>query len=192
MMAKTDAAAIYQQVASHGRSPVGLIVALYETILRDFARALKALEAGNVEARVFEMNHALKVIGLLQESLNHARGAEAAKRFQQLYDISRAMIVSANAKADRQSINELMEMYAPVREAWQQAERKLPGEAAPVENPAQAAKTRPETPPVQASRVVSRSAVVRKPQQNGQAKTSRPSASTPGVEMEKPRGRWSA
>ena len=130
-MHNTDAAAAYQRVSSHGRSPVGMIVALYDTILRDFGRALAALGAGNVEARVNELNHAIAVIGHLEETLDHQRGGEAAHRFRQFYQVTRSMIVAANAKSDRESITELVELYAPMREAWQQAEQKLPSDAAP-------------------------------------------------------------
>jgi flagellar secretion chaperone FliS len=160
-MAIADAAATYQQVSSHGRSPVGMIVALYDTILRDFGRALAALEAGNVEARVAELNHAIAVIGHLEETLDHQRGGEAAQRFRQFYQVTRGMIVAANVKADRKSISELVELYAPMREAWHQAEQKLPSDAAPTA-PRLAGLTTPS-----------------------------PRVEVP-VEVEVPRGRWSA
>jgi len=163
-MHNTDAAAAYQRVSSHGRSPVGMIVALYDTILRDFGRALAALGAGNVEARVNELNHAIAVIGHLEETLDHQRGGEAAHRFRQFYQVTRSMIVAANAKSDRESITELVELYAPMREAWQQAEQKLPSDAAP----APAAPMRP----ADTANLSARTAVL--------------------VEAEAPRGRWSA
>ena len=136
MMTGNDAAAMYHQVSSHGRSPVGMIVALYDTILRDLRRALAALDAGNVEARVFELNHAIAVIGHLEETLDHERGGQAAKRFEQFYKVTRAMIVSANTQANRKPISELVELYRPMREAWHQAEQKLPAEVPGAATPA--------------------------------------------------------
>jgi len=126
-MAANDAAAAYHQVSAHGSSPVGLIISLYDTILRDFRRALAALDAGNVETRIFELNHAITVIGHLQEVLDHERGGEAAKRFEQFYGVTRGMIVDANAQPSRGSINNLIELYGSLREAWQEADRKLQG-----------------------------------------------------------------
>ena len=55
----------YQHASAGGASPVGNIVALYDTILRDFRRALAALTVGDVETRVYELNHALTVIAHL-------------------------------------------------------------------------------------------------------------------------------
>jgi flagellar secretion chaperone FliS len=126
-MPANDAAATYQQVSAHGGSPVGLIVSLYDTILRDFRRALAALDAGNVETRIFELNHAITVIGHLQEVLDHKRGGEAAKRFEQFYGVTRGMIVNANAQPSRESINSLIGLYGSLRQAWHEADRKLQG-----------------------------------------------------------------
>jgi flagellar protein FliS len=116
----------YQQAAVSGASPVGLIVALYDTILRDFARALRALQDGNVEARVSELNHSLLVIGHLQSVLNFEQGGDAAKIFEHFYDITRGMILHANIAATPESIQELIDMYGSMRQAWFQADQKLP------------------------------------------------------------------
>jgi flagellar protein FliS len=116
----------YQQAAASGASPVGLIVSLYDTILRDCARALKALQDGNVEARISELNHALLVIGHLQSVLNFEQGGDAAKIFEHFYDITRGMIVQANITATRESIEKLIEMYGGMRQAWFQADNQLP------------------------------------------------------------------
>ena len=126
-MAAQDAAATYQKLSAHGSSPVGLIVSLYDTILRDFRRALAALHAGDVETRIFEMNHAVTVIGHLQEVLDHKRGGEAAGRFEQFYALTRGMIVDANAKPSRAAIDNLIGLYGSLRQAWQEADRKLQG-----------------------------------------------------------------
>jgi flagellar protein FliS len=126
-----DAAASYQQVSAHGGSPVGNIVSLYDTILRDFRRAQAALDAGMVETRVFELNHALDVIGHLEGVLDHQRGGEAARRFEGFYRITRGLIVAANAEPRRESIDNLIEMYSSLRQAWEEAERKLQGSEPP-------------------------------------------------------------
>jgi flagellar protein FliS len=126
-----DAAATYHQVSAHGGSPVGMIVSLYDTILRDFRRAQAALDAGLVETRVFELNHALDVIGHLEGVLDHKRGGEAARRFEGFYRITRGLIVAANAEPSRESIDNLIEMYSSLRQAWEEAERKLQGSEPP-------------------------------------------------------------
>ena len=116
----------YQQNSARGASPVGLVVSLYDTILRDFRRALDAIARGNVEARVFELNHALVVIAHLQSVLDFERGADAAKRFNSFYEVTRGMILSVNVDASRDTLQKLIEMYSSMRQAWQQAESQVP------------------------------------------------------------------
>jgi flagellar protein FliS len=116
----------YQKAAAAGATPVGIVVALYDTILRDFRRALEALDAGNIQFRVFELNHALSVIAHLQNTLDFTRGHDAAKTFDRFYHVTRGMIVAVNARADRTILLQLIEMYGSLRQAWQEVDRKLP------------------------------------------------------------------
>jgi flagellar protein FliS len=123
----------YQHAAARGASALGQIVALYDTILRDFGRALAALKCGDVEKRVFELNHAIIVIGHLQGALDHERGGEAAKQFERLYKVTLGMIVNANIRATSESLEELIEMYGGLRQAWSQAEQQ--SATPPVQSP---------------------------------------------------------
>lgn len=116
----------YQQASAHGASPVGLVLSLYDTILRDFRRADAAMAQGNVETRVFELNHALTVIAHLQSVLDFKRGGDAAKRFSNFYEVTRGMILSVNVDAKRETLQKLIEMYSSMRQAWQQAESQFP------------------------------------------------------------------
>lgn len=124
-MNQDSAAFAYQQSNARGASPLGQVVALYDTILRDFHRALAAIEAGQVETRVFELNHALTVIGALQSALDFERGGDAAKVLERFYNVTRPMILGANVRASREAILNLVDLYQGVRRAWQQAERNL-------------------------------------------------------------------
>ena len=138
----------YQQASANGASPIGQIVALYDTILRDFRRALVALKAGNIEARVYELDHAIVVIGYLQYVLDHERGGEPAKNFAQFYNVARGMIVQANIKATPEAVEELIELFSGVRQAWYQLEQLSsagpaqatgqPGDAESMETPSPA------------------------------------------------------
>lgn len=115
----------YLQGAAQGSSPIGQVILLYDTILRDFARAMAALESGDIEGRVNQLNHALTVIGYLQSVLDHEQGGQAAKEFERFYNVTRELIVQANAKGTRQSLEELSALYSKVRGAWYQIDQKL-------------------------------------------------------------------
>jgi len=135
-MMNNDPTLSYRQASARGASPVGQVVALYDTILRDFVRALAALEAGDVETRVCELNHALLVIAHLQNVLDFERGEDAAKQFHLLYSTTRAMIVQANIQAKPEPFEELINLYSGLRQAWYQADQQLSIEDAPASAPA--------------------------------------------------------
>jgi len=120
-----DPTVSYQLASARGASPVGQVVALYDTVLRDLVRALAALQDGNIETRVFELNHALLVIAHLQNVLNHERGGEAAKHFEQFYSVTRGMIVDANIRATPEALEELIDLYGGLRQAWYEVEKEL-------------------------------------------------------------------
>jgi len=150
-MSNNSPASTYQQLAARGASPVGLVVSLYDTILRDFRRAQAALVAGNVEQRVFELNHALTVIAHLQSVLNHERGGEAAKTFDRFYEIARAMILDASVRCSRESLQKLIATFTSVRQAWHQIEPQS-ATAQPFlspSNPAPIAEVIPPTPQIE-------------------------------------------
>jgi len=115
----------YQQSSAQGASPIGLVLSLYDTILRDFRRALDAINRGNVETRVSELNHALVVIAHLQSVLDFEHGADAAKRLNSFYEISRGMILSVNVDTNRGTLQKLIQMYSSMRQAWHQAESQI-------------------------------------------------------------------
>jgi len=128
---------VYQQSAARGATRVGQVVALYDTLLRDFRRALAAFQNNDIECRIFEMNHALTVIAELQNSLDRERGAEAALQLNKLYELARGLILQANVSPSPEAFHRLIELFTPLRQAWQQIDQQLP-----VESPREA------TPPV--------------------------------------------
>ncbi len=125
MMNETNAALAYQQSSARTATPVGQVVALYDTILRDLRRAKEAQGGGNVEKRVFELNHALAVIGHLRSVLDHERGGEAAKRLERFYEVTHAMILQASISPERGTTNKLIQLYSSLRQAWQVCEKQI-------------------------------------------------------------------
>jgi flagellar secretion chaperone FliS len=121
-----NAAQFYQQDNAQGASAIGGVVALYDTILRDLQRATASLAAGNIEARVLQLNHALLVIGELHGVLDYERGGEAARRFSRFFEVTRGMILEANLRCTAESLQQLIDLFSPVRQAWRTVDQKLP------------------------------------------------------------------
>jgi flagellar protein FliS len=113
----------YRQSSTQGVNRVGLVVRLYDAILEDLRRAREAIRTGEIERRVQCVNHALLILAELESVLDQERGGQVARHLEGFYRVTRAMIVEANVRASDAPFARLMELFLPVRQAWQQAEQ---------------------------------------------------------------------
>ena len=118
-----NSALAYRQSTALGASPVGQVVSLYDTILRDLHRANDSLATGQVEQRVAAVNHALLVIGELQGVLDFERGGEPARNLESFYKAARNLILQASMKGSAETFQEVISMVMRIRTAWAQIER---------------------------------------------------------------------
>lgn len=132
-----DARKSYREAAVRGASRVGLVVLLYEQMIEDLRRAVKALEQNQIELRTRHINHAILVIGHLQSTLDFERGGSVARKLDRFYYALRGKLVQAQVSASRQllqlQINELLSL----RDAWIEVDRvETAPEAATAADPA--------------------------------------------------------
>ncbi len=52
----------YRELAIKAATPVGLIVLLYDMAIESLSHAVREIDAGDIEARTADLNHALTVI----------------------------------------------------------------------------------------------------------------------------------
>ena len=119
----TDPARLYRESAVRGASPLGLIVILYDEIIRNIRKAQRAFETNNVEQRSNSLRHALEVVGYLHSILNFEKGGDVARNLARFYTVMRAKLVECNTSPARDTFEMLAHEFANVAEAWQQAER---------------------------------------------------------------------
>jgi flagellar secretion chaperone FliS len=135
-----DARFSYREAAVRGASPVQLVICLYEQAIEDLRRAVIALERGDIENRTRLINHALKVIGQLQGTLDKERGGEVARNLELFYNTIRKGLMEAQLKQSARILEEQLNQLAIVHEAWlevdvaigaapQSEPRESPGEA---------------------------------------------------------------
>jgi len=141
-----DARTAYHQGSTSSGSPIGLVVLLYEQAAKDVREALKALRAGNIERRTFEINHALLVVGQLQATLDMDRGGEVAVNLDRFYNQVRSRLLQAQILASSEILEEQMNLLLSLRETWQEVERRareteFPRASLPAEVPSSAPAT---------------------------------------------------
>lgn len=119
-----DARTAYRQGLTGTESPVQLVVLLYEQAAKDIREALKALRAGDIERRTFEIDHALLVVGQLQATLDMERGGEVARNLERFYTMVRSRLLQAQIHASSEILEEQIGLLLSLRETWQEVERR--------------------------------------------------------------------
>lgn len=127
-----DARIVYRENAVRGASPVRLVVMLYEQMVEDLRRAAAAIEANRVEERTNAINHALLIIGHLQNNLNHEAGGQVARNLERFYNMSRQKLLEAQFHASESILKEQISLLLELRNAWIQVDHAETARAAPV------------------------------------------------------------
>lgn len=125
-----DPAKMYRESAVRGASPLGLIVILYEEIVRSIRKAARSFEGGDIEARGKALTHAVEVIGYLQSILDFDKGGDVARNLSSFYNLMRGKLLEIHISPTHDGLELLARECAKVGAAWQQAERSLAQPAA--------------------------------------------------------------
>jgi flagellar protein FliS len=112
--------ASYQEHALDGASPVELVVALYDGILRFLHTAIAAVERGDVEGRRAAVKRALAIVIHLQARLRMDIGGRPAQVLSEYYASMFALIVQASLAASVPRFEEVIGCIRNVRDAWRQ------------------------------------------------------------------------
>jgi flagellar protein FliS len=115
-----DTGLSYRRTAIEGASPIGLVIALYDTLWGDLHRASEAFRTNNIEARCHELNHAFLVLGQLESWVAPENGGDLAESLIHFYRYLRAKMMEASLRQNPKILGELMDLILHVRSAWQQ------------------------------------------------------------------------
>ena len=123
-----NTAILYRQNATRGATPVGLVVILYEEMIRSLQKALNAIQSGNVEERSIELTHVLGIIGYLQAVLDFENGKDVARKLAAVYNSARDRVFHANVEPQPRPVQQLITEFSSLAEAWREVDRQI-GEA---------------------------------------------------------------
>ena len=128
----------YRKSAVEGASPIGLVIALYDTLSGDLTRAIAALRVDDIETRCRELNHATLVLGQLEDWIEYPNGGDLAISLKDFYSHVRARILEASITRSAPLLEIQIQLILQVRSTWQQRDLPLP-------NPLEQAPTPPRT-----------------------------------------------
>jgi flagellar secretion chaperone FliS len=113
----------YQQHTLEGASPVDLVVALYDGIIRFLYDAIHAVERNDTFARRIAVKRALDIIMHLQARLRMDIGGKPAKALGEFYASIFAQILQASKDTSRQKFDHVIDCVRNVRDAWREVAR---------------------------------------------------------------------
>ncbi|MGH9680424.1 MAG: flagellar export chaperone FliS [Candidatus Acidiferrales bacterium] len=125
-----DPARAYRESAVRGASPVGLIVILYEEVLRTLRKAQRAIQQKDIEGRTMALSHVLDIVGHLQSTLDFERGGEVASNLSRFYNVVRAKILEANIHSNIEILELLSKEFSLFINTWQQVDSAVTRSAA--------------------------------------------------------------
>ncbi|MFP5277704.1 MAG: flagellar export chaperone FliS [Acidobacteriota bacterium] len=123
----------YREHMLEGASPVELVVALYDGILRFLALAVEAVERGDAEERRAAVKRALDIVIHLQARLRMDIGGRPAQALSEFYAAIFAQILRASQGASKEKFEHAMACVRSVRDAWRQVAREPHSLAAPLD-----------------------------------------------------------
>jgi flagellar protein FliS len=112
----------YRKTTAQGASGLGLLIALYDTLAGDLRRAAEAERRNDLEKRCLAVNHALVVIGYLEDCIERGGGGELATKLVTFYARLRRSLVEAQAQRSPDLLEQQMDMILRTRETWQTME----------------------------------------------------------------------
>jgi flagellar protein FliS len=118
-------ARMYRESAVRCASPVGLIVILYEEVVRSLRRAQRGIHHGNIEERTMGTTHAIRVIGHLQSILNFEAGGDIAHELWAFYNAARTQILQASGAGGYEAVGTLAAGFSSIAEAWKRVDSEL-------------------------------------------------------------------
>lgn len=110
----------YKDHMLDGASPIDLVVALYDGIIRFLYSAIDAIHAGDVTARRAAVKRALAIVIHLQARLRLDIGGRPAQVLAEFYASIFALILQGSVAADAERFNRAIACVREMRNAWRQ------------------------------------------------------------------------
>ncbi len=120
----------YLQTQVQSRTPVELVVMLYDGAIKFLGQARDAMDSGDLIVKRKTLSRGLAIVQELQNMLNMEAGGEVATRLDGLYTYVLGRCYEANANRDVAGLDEAIKLLTPLRDAWAEISSQGPVSAA--------------------------------------------------------------
>ena len=108
----------YRQTEVQSRTPLELVVMLYDGGLAFLHQARAAIERNDIPARREATTRALAIISQLQSTLNIEAGGDVAVQLDELYSWVTGRILKATMDNRAEPLDEAARVLATLRDSW--------------------------------------------------------------------------
>lgn len=108
----------YLQTQVQSRTPMELVVMLYDGAIKFLGQARDTMAAGDMVGKRQALSRGLAIVQELQNMLNMEAGGEVAERLDGLYTYIQGRCYDANAQRDAAGLDEAVRLLTPLRDAW--------------------------------------------------------------------------
>lgn len=108
----------YLQTQVQSRTPVELVVLLYDGAIKFLGQARDAMAQRDLLAKREAMSRGTAIIQELQHMLNMEAGGEVAERLDALYTYILGRCYDSNTQLDPAGLEESIKLLTPLRDAW--------------------------------------------------------------------------
>lgn len=125
-MSYASASLAYRKAATQHASPVGLVIALYDTLVADLQRASAAMYRNDIQTRSNQLKHGFQVLGQLNALIDTKNGGTPAANLLRFYEHLRRRMLAAQFRQDPAILEVDIRLILEVRAAWQQVDSRAP------------------------------------------------------------------
>jgi flagellar protein FliS len=111
---------VYRRTNVHTRSPLELVVMLYDGALQSLGEASAAMTRNDAAARATAVSKVLAILTELQGTLNIKDGGAIAEELDRLYTYSINRLLDVTTKRDAKALDDIVRVLTPLRDAWSQ------------------------------------------------------------------------
>jgi flagellar protein FliS len=108
----------YRQTQVKSRTPLELVVMLYDGVLGHLAVARDAVERKDIPARRDALSRAMAIVSELQSTLNVEQGGDIALALDDLYNYTTRRLMQAAIDNDVAPIDEVRRLLEGLRDSW--------------------------------------------------------------------------
>ena len=113
----------YASAQVNSASPEQILVLLYDAAMRDVKEAIAALDNGDRARKAKALDHAVKVVTELANSLRPEKAPDIAANLSGLYDFMIDRMIRSNSSNQNLDLAVVLNLLVELRTAWVEAIR---------------------------------------------------------------------